>query len=166
MLTAHHSHYGAAPSLQTCEEAICLCNQRMARGSIIKDCQEAVWMLLQHMHSPALPKLTVNTFVLATQSVLAGLGRDEDVPSHHALALLQRNVWSRMHRVLGTGSATLSAYAPYLTALSNSVDVAAESVQTVLLMAQNGVAGVSSAACVALLFNLNDLADANDEQTL
>ena len=165
MLVAHHSHYGVMSSLHTCEKVIRLCNQRIADNNISTDSQEAIWTLLQQMQSPALTKPTVNTFVLAMESVLAAHDGVDSVPLHHALVLLQQNVWSRMHQVLGSGGETLSAYAPYLTRLTDSLDVAAETVQTVLLMAQNGLAGVSSAACVALAYNLNDLADLDDEQT-
>ena len=165
MLVAHHSHYGVTPSLHTCHQLMRICNQRMTDDSISTYCQEAVWALLQQMPSPALPKPTVDTFVLATECAFAGPSVDDVPLLHHALVLLQQNVWSRMHHVLGCGADTMSAYDCYLTKLSNSHDVAAEAVQTVLLMAQNGLAGVSSAACVALVFTLNDLADPNDEQT-
>ena len=110
------------------------------------------------MPSPALPKPMVSTFVLATQSVLADVNSNQGVPLYHALVLLQHNAWSRIHHVLGTGVDTLSAYAPYLTELSNSVDAAAETVHTVLLLAQDWLAGVTFAACVSLALSLNNLA--------
>ena len=57
-----------------------------------------------------------------------------------------------MHQTIGRGADTLPAYTPSLYAL----DDAAQTVQTLLLMAQNGLPGVHQDCCVALVCNLSD----------
>ena len=152
MLMAYQDRYGMMPLLGICEENMRLCIKRMTDDSLSTDCQEAVWDLLQQMHPPALPQPTVDTFTLATESVIASLHGDGPVPAHHALVLLQQHVWKRMHTVLGNGADMLSAYAPTVDALAE----AAETVHLVLLMAQNGVAGIDSNTCLALVCNVLD----------
>ena len=146
MLMAYQNQYDMTPALDMCEEIIRLCIKRMADDSLSTDCQEAVWDFLQQMHPPALPQPTIDTFTLATQSVIASLHGDNSAPAHHALVLLQQRVWTRMHSVLGSGADTLSAYAPSVDALGE----AAETVHLVLLMAQNGITGIDSNTCFAL----------------
>ena len=146
MLMAYQNLYNIMPALSICEEVIRLCIKHMADDSLSSDCQEAVWNLLQQMQPPALLKPTIDTFTLATQSVIASLHGNNPTPAHHALVLLQQHVWKRMHTVLGGGADTLSAYAPSIDAL----DEAAQIVHLVLLMAQNGVAGIDSNTCFAL----------------
>lgn len=104
------------------------------------------------MQTPSLPQPTVDTFVLATELVLAGLRCNSSVPHYHTLVTLQQNVWQRMHSALGSEAATCAAYAPSLEVL----DSTAETVQTVLLMAQNGLAGLNSESCFALALHLDD----------
>ena len=152
MLMAYQTQYDKMPTLEHCEEIIRLCIKRMADDSLSTDCQEAVWDLLQQMHPPALPQPTIDTFTLATQSVIASLHGDDPTPAHHAFVLLQQHVWKRMHTVLGSGADTLSAYAPSVDVLNE----AAETVHFVLLMAQNGVAGIDSNTCLALECNVLD----------
>ena len=155
LLLAYPSKLYTTPvSVQHCEAFISKCKARIAAGSKVTDCQEAIWTLLKHMQSPVLPQATFSTFALATEAVIFGLNQ-ETVPPYHALVQLQEHVWQRMHSVLDPKMIKPSVYLPAISKLDPS-----EAAQTALLMAQSGMKGLDFACCEALYLQLLD-----DEQT-
>ena len=83
LLLAYPSKLYTTPvSVQHCEAFLSQCKARIAVGSKVTDCLEAIWILLKHMQSPALPQATFSTFALATEAVMSGLNQ-ETVPPYH-----------------------------------------------------------------------------------
>ena len=155
LLLAYPSKLYTTPvSAQNCEAFISQCKARIAAGSKVTDCLEAIWTLLKHMQSPALPQATFSTFALATEAVISGVNQ-ETVPPYHALVQLQEHVWQRMHSVLDPKMITPSVYLSAISKLGPS-----EAAQTALLMAHSGMTGLDFACCEALYLQLLD-----DEQT-
>ena len=148
-------HYAQPLSADHCEAFIQECNTRIAQDNNSEDCQDAVWLLLEHMHLANLPQPSVSTFILATHSVLQGLHRSDAIPSYHALVMLQQHVWERAHNVFGDSAVVAAVYAPVFEQFE-ALSAATETVQTMLLMSQNGVAGVDADSCLAIDCNFDD----------
>ena len=148
-------HYAQPLSADHCESFIQECNTRIAQDNNPEDCQDAVWLLLQQMHLANLPQPSVSTFTLATQSVLEGLHQSDAIPAYHALVTLQQRVWEGMRNTLRDSDVIAAVYAPAFEHFE-ALGAATETVQTMLLMSQNGVAGVDADSCLAIDCNLDD----------
>ena len=114
------------------------------------DCQEAAFDLLNGMCPPHRPSPDVHTFTLVVDSVLADM--TAGMPPNEVLVQLHKRVLPVLHRVLGTGPDACLVYEQVLTGLAADSKTgrpcdATQTVQTVLLMAQHGVPGLSERCC-------------------
>lgn len=122
----------------------CITLPREAAGS------KAVLSLLDGMQSPLLSP-NVNTFCAVANCLVAQLGHG--VPAHHLVTQLHEFVLPKLHSQLGKGVFTAKVYVVVMRAFSRGDSVAqvqsfqAATLQLILLMAQNGIEGLSSEAC-------------------
>ena len=133
--------------VETCQECMRTITAQIKAGKDISLCLEAVWALLQQPQPPSLP---LSMFVLAAEAVVAA--SHQDLSDLQAVVLLQQHVWVNMHHVIKDDPSVISAYLPALNAWQG-----AAAVQTVLLMAQNGVAGLDYEGCLAVCCNIEEL---------
>lgn len=136
-----------------CDAFINQCIAHTNSADRSQECLEAVWTVLRHMespNSPNLPQPAVSTYTLATHAVLESMRASCDAPTHDAVVQLQQNVWQNMQNVLGETVSSASVYVPAMLDLE-----APDAVQTVLLMAHNGVKGLSFDCCEALYLQLD-----------
>ena len=153
LLTYPATQYGSALSVSECNAVIEQCITCIKSANNIQEHLEAVWTVLRNMGSSTstnLPQPAISTYTLATQAVLESMRASSDVPTHDALVQLQQNVWQNMQTVLGGNVSTAPVYVPALLDLE-----APDAVQTVLLMAQNGVTSLSFECCEALYLQLD-----------
>ncbi|KAL3161691.1 hypothetical protein ABBQ38_008790 [Trebouxia sp. C0009 RCD-2024] len=145
MLTSYHEAAYALPlSVSDCNTFLQLCKASEQAGGSLADSLSPALSLLHHMKQTSLPAPAVTTCTLATHCLLAQL--TDGVPAHQVLVQLQQEVWHTMHKVTEAGAHESAAYLPALSAFDGT-----EAVQTVLLMVQNGISGLSGDACLALV---------------
>lgn len=143
MLKSYHEKAYSPLSLPDCDTFFKLVIQTQSAGGSIEDGVGAALSVLHHMKQTSLPPPAASTFTLATQCVLAQL--EDGAPSHEVLMQLQQDVWQHMH----TAGADSDVTPAYLAALD--VFEGTQGVQTALLMQQNGLSGLSTEACLALV---------------
>ncbi|KAL3161697.1 hypothetical protein ABBQ38_008796 [Trebouxia sp. C0009 RCD-2024] len=145
MLTSYREEAYALPlSVSDCNTFLKLCKASEQAGGSLADSLSPALSLLHHMKQTSLPAPAVTTCTLATHCLLAQL--TDGVPAHQVLVQLQQEVWHTMHKVTEAGAHESAAYLPALSAFDGT-----EAVQTVLLMVQNGISGLSGDACLALV---------------
>ena len=108
------------------------------------DSLRAVLPLLQHMRQSSLPAPAVSTFTTAAECILTQL--QDGTPAHQVLVQLQQEVWQHMQTKAGAEADVVAAYLPALNVFEGT-----DAVQTVLLMAQNGLSGLNGDCCLALV---------------
>ena len=144
MLQSYHEKAYSAPlSLPDCNTFLKLTMQHESASGGIEDSISAALCVLRHMKQTRSPPPAASTFTLATQCVLAQL--KDGAPAHEVLVQLQQDVWQHMHTA-GTDSDVMPAYLAALNVFEGT-----QGVQTALLMHQDGLSGLSSDACLALV---------------
>jgi len=147
LLAAYHKHgYPTLLSVADCNSFIRLCLHQIKTDSEDADYYEAVLTLLRHMLSSGMPQPDVATFTSASECLLAS--SSGEVPDHQLLAQLQQDIWQPMHQVLGSDRSSSAAYLPAFIHFADSG--ASEVFPLILLMAQNGLAGLDRDCCLAL----------------
>ena len=149
LMSYHEAAYAPLLSVSDCDAFVKLCKASEQAGGSLADSLSAALSLLHHMKQTSLPAPAVTTCTLATHCLLAQL--TDGVPAHRVLVQLQQEVWHDMLKVTGAGADVSAAYLPALSVFGGT-----EAVQTVLLMAQNGVSGVSGDVCLALIYVMED----------
>ncbi|KAL3161547.1 hypothetical protein ABBQ32_010414 [Trebouxia sp. C0010 RCD-2024] len=150
MLRLYHEEAYAPPLLVSdCDTFLQLCKAGEQAGGSLADSLSAALSLLHHMKQTSLPAPAVTTCALATHCLLAQL--TDGVPAHQVLVQLQQEVWHDMQKETAAGAHESAAYLPALSVFDGT-----EAVQTVLLMAQNNVSGLSGDACLALVLLMED----------
>ena len=101
-----------------------------------------------------MPSTDVHTFTLVVDSMLGDIATG--VPPYEVLVQLHKQVLPVLHRVLGAGSDACLVYEQVLTGLAADSKTgrpcdATQTVQTVLLMAQHGMPGLSERCCELLI---------------
>ena len=110
--------------------------------------QKPVLKLLNAMEPPFSPLPSIDTVLIATKAILRGVGTD--LSARQVLLQLYQKVLPRLHAAHGNREGTAAVYEEALTAFAASKDTdccATETVQIVLLMAQNGLPGLTQIAC-------------------
>ena len=130
----------------------CMAPSEVSRSTA--DCQEAVFDLLNGMCPPHMPPPDVHTFTVVVDSMLADM--TAGVPPYEVLVQLHRKVFPVLHKALGTGPNACLVYEQVLTGFAADSKTgrpcdATQTVQTVLLMAQHGVPGLSERCCELLI---------------
>ena len=144
MLQSYHEKAYSPPlSLPDCNTFLKLTVQCESASGRIEDSVSAALCMLHHMSQTRLPPPAASTFTLATQCVLAQL--EDSAPAHEVLLQLQQHVWQHMHTA-GTDFDVMPAYLAALNVFEGT-----QGVQTALFMHQDGLSGLSSDACLALV---------------
>lgn len=119
----------------------------------------AALALLHGMHAP-LPAPNLDTFSAVTLCMLAHL--DNGMPAYQLLVQLHEQVLPQLHVQLGTGPQAAKVYQAAMAAF-NTPDAqtgerlhASSVIQTVMLMAQHGMAGLTARGCELLLEAVDD----------
>ncbi|MCJ1242614.1 hypothetical protein MMC14_010623, partial [Varicellaria rhodocarpa] len=141
--------YSGPLSVPDCDKFIKLCAEEAQQEGSMADSITAVVSLLHHLKDASSPRPSVSTFALAAECVLAQLG--EGAPAHQIIVQLQQEVWQHMQGMGLPDSHASAAYLPALDVVGGS-----EATQVMLLMAQNGVAGLSGDCCLAVDVALED----------
>ena len=137
--------YDAPLSVPDCDTFVQLCTASAQAGGSMADSISATLSLLHHMKHSGLPAPTMSTYTLATQCLVAQL--TDGMPAHQVLVQLQQEVWHDMQQKgAGDSADVVAAYLPALSVFDGT-----EAVQTVLLMAQNGLSGLCGDSCLALV---------------
>lgn len=144
-----HDMYSAALSVAECDAFLMACIQHGRECSSMADSVRAVLPLLHHLHQTSLPDPAVSTFALSAECISAQL--EEGLPANQVLVQLQQQVWGSMHSTVGAESGVITAYLPAFDVLQGT-----EAVQTMLLMARNGLKGLTGDCCLALVLVLED----------
>jgi len=116
----------------------------------------AALSLLHGMHAP-LPAPTLQTFSAVTLCILAHL--DDGMPAYQLLVQLHEQVLPKLHAQLGTGPRAAKVYLAAFNAPNAQTGQrmhAPSVIQTVLLMAQHGMAGLTARGCELLLEAVDD----------
>ena len=147
MLLADPSlHLNPQLFVEACQECIRTITARIKAGEDSSLCLEAIWTLLQQQQPPRLPQPDLSMFVLAAEAVVAA--SQQDIPALQAVVLLQQHVWGPIK----DDPSAISAYLPALNAWDQGA-----AVQTVLLMAQNGLASLDYESCLFVCCNIEEL---------
>ena len=106
-----------------------------------------------------LPSPTLDTFLGVTECLLAQL--HHGVPAYHIVAQLHEAVLPKLHKKLGTWPETAPVYEIAMLAFNKADSITQErheacSIQLVLLMAQNGMEGLTSQGCECLVEAITD----------
>ena len=150
MLQEYSKHAYSAPlSISDRDIFIKLCTDEAQQEGSMADSIHAALSLLHHMKVSSSLTPRVSSFALAAECVLAQ--HNEGEPAHQIIVQLQQEVWQHMQ---GMGLSDPDASAAYLPALD--VVEGSEAVQIVLLMAQNGLGGLSGDCCLVVDVSLED----------
>ena len=154
MLAYPEQGFSVPLQLEACHAFFQQCMVPSEVSRSLADSQEAVFDLLNGICPPHMPSPDVHTFTLVVASVLCDL--TAGVPPYEVLVQLHKQVLPVLHRVLGTGPDTCLVYEQVLTGLAADSKTgkpydATQTVQTVLLMAQHGMPGLSERCCELLI---------------
>ena len=154
MLAYPEQGFSVPLQLEACHAFLqqCMAPSEVSRSTA--DCQEAVFDLLNGMCPPHMPSPDVHTFTLVVDSMLRDILAG--VPPSEVLVQLHKQVLPVLHRALGTGPDACLVYEQVLTGFAADSKTgrpcdATQTVQTVLLIAQHGVPGLSERCCELLI---------------
>ncbi len=159
MLAHHEQKYSKPLTVEACTAFLRCCTKASSNKA---QYAEAALMLMRGMQSP-LPLPDMETFSAVTLCVLST--HDDGEPAYQLLVQLHQQVLLKLHTQLGTGQGTAKVYHAAMTAF-NTTDAEtslrphlASCIQTLLLMAQNGLSGLTATGCELLVETVDEYSE-------